>query len=223
MTSLLSYERSGGLRPADDERLVVEGDGAYAVVRTVGGQRVGRFAGTLDAAQLTGLRVAVSAVDADLSMPADLDGARESYVVAGGTANVGDHARPEGAWGDVVALVRPLLDTLSAVGHQAGLMVKANPGAVQLLAVGDEPFEVDTGGIELTVVAARADGGTAERYDAPAGSPSLAAASPGWHHVVELPKRFDIPPGGYLRVTVVVPVRRAGRTTPHRLFVALPG
>jgi hypothetical protein len=221
--TLVSYHRGGGLAPADDESMVVADDGTYTVVRTVGGPRVGHFAGRLEPGELEALSAAVGGVSGDVSTPGDLDGARERIDVAGGIAQIGDHDRPEGAWGELVALVRPLLDRLSTSGQTAGLLLKANPTKVQVQSVGDEVFDIDTGSLGLTVVAARSDGGTADRYDAPRGASSFVTAGPGWHYVIDLPRRVDPPPGGYLRATVAVPVRRAGRVVTHRLFVAVPG
>lgn len=58
--SLIEYQRSGGRAPANDERLVIEGDGRFVLRRTVGSSRVGSFAGELPAAKLKTLKKQVA-------------------------------------------------------------------------------------------------------------------------------------------------------------------
>jgi len=61
--TIASYRRAGGHAPADDESLEIAVDGRFDLVRTVGGPRVGRFAGTLSAQGLAALTRLMATAD----------------------------------------------------------------------------------------------------------------------------------------------------------------
>ena len=109
--ALVRYGRTGGRPPRDDESMVIEEDGTFEGRRTVGGARVGTFAGRLAAGRLRGAprgRRVRRRPAGDVEVTTPLDGATETVEVAGHTARMGSNERPTGPW-------KPLVESLRAL------------------------------------------------------------------------------------------------------------
>jgi hypothetical protein len=228
---LVRFSRAGGRPPADDERIEVRADGSFAAHRTVGGARIGSFAGRLPERELGAMTDEVAACRglAALWIETPRDGATETVELAEAdevAASLGSNARPPKPWAALVERLRDLLD--GATAHpDAALELVADAGGARLVAAGPGSIEVDVATTEVRLVHLDATGVPAWRWGVATGDPATAThrwepTAPGWSR--ELP--FEAPPalaaGEWLQVWVFVtlrsPVVRRGR-----LFVAVPG
>jgi hypothetical protein len=76
--SLVQYQRSGGRSPANAERLDIEEDGAFRLLRAVSAGRAGSFAGTLPPQTLTALKKRIAEAS---GTPLKLERSQPSQVV----------------------------------------------------------------------------------------------------------------------------------------------
>ena len=163
---LVVYRRSGGRQPSDDERLDVWPDGRFDARRTVGGRRIGRFAGQLDASAVSDLQAAADAVAAagDLAIDTPMDGATVSLLAAGHEVRVGSNEQVEGPWGVLLAAVKALLDGPVPAEPEAAIELDATTATATLRHVGAEPIEVDTGSVTIRAVRLDAQGAVLGRW-----------------------------------------------------------
>ena len=155
---LVRYARGGGRTPADDESLEIAEGGGFEARRTVGGARVGRFAGTLPGSTLRGLGSSIRAVAGadDLAMPTPRDGATETIEVEGRTAQLDGNARPPEPWKGLVTKLRRLLDERVLESPVAAL--ELSPDGTRLAHLGTEALGVDPTSIAVRRVALAPNG-----------------------------------------------------------------
>jgi hypothetical protein len=147
---LVRFRRSGGGQGGYNELLEIGGDGTFAMDRRYSGTRAGAFAGRLGGGDDRRLRQLVDAATADQSDTApdrdetvrDTPGApppavqpessndRIELVATARTFDIYDE--PDGPWGELLALLRDLLETL----------VDQPRAALELAVGGDAPRAV---------------------------------------------------------------------------------
>ena len=233
---LVAYRRSGGREPADDERLDVWPDGRFAARRTVGGRRIGRFAGQLGDGALSDLGSKASAVAAagDVAVPTPMDGATVSVLVGGREARVGSNEQIEGPWGLLISALKGLLDGDAVARPVAALELMASASEASLRHVGSEPLEVDTSSVAVRAVRLDAQGLVLGRWQGSAApaqvedtrtttTPTWTTTAPGWE--LELPFRhgLELTRDDWLQVWVTLAVRDGGEQRRGRLFAAISG
>lgn len=215
MTALvhaISYRRSGGRAPGEDERLEIGIDGAFELWRTVAIGRVGAFAGNLDEGALDELsRLASAAVDAGSDAAASgepVRGRALEELTVGATAVVVTAGPLSEPWEVLIRAVRRLVHertdkpvaaleallatdastlTLEVVGSD-GLGLDLGRGTVDLHALADG---VATASAQTDLAPFAPGGGGAD--DGPSAAPTslddaIAASTP------------DCPPGWSLEV-----------------------
>jgi hypothetical protein len=233
--ALIVYRRSGGREPSDDERLDVWADARFEARRTVGGRRIGRFAGELDGTAVTELQSATQAAGAagDLAVTTPVDGATVSLLAAGHEVRVGSNEEVEGPWGGLLAAVKALLDGPVLTHPVAAIELDASSRQATLGHVGGEPLEVDPGTITVRAVRLDAHGAMLGRWhgstapaqaeDASMPGPAWAEAAPGWR--LELPFRhsLELTETDWLQVWVTLRLREDGERRTGRLFLAVSG
>jgi hypothetical protein len=233
---LVSFRRSGGREPSDDERLDVWPDGRFEARRTVGGRRIGRFAGELDEADLADLegKAAAAAGAGDVNVATPMDGATVSVIVAGAELRAGSNEPLDGPWGDLVGGVKSLLDGPVLGAPVAGLELDATASQAVLRHIGDAPLEVDTASVAVRAVRLDAQGAVLGRWQGTAApaqvedAPRTAAATwvtadAGWE--LDLPFRhgLELTLDDRLQVWVTLQVRDASERRSARLFAAVSG
>jgi len=189
--TLVSFRRLGGRPPADDEAVTIAVDGTFTAHRTLGGRRIGRFAGTLPAATLRALTREVEAVAAadDVAIPTPADGATETVRLGRrDRAKAGSNERLPKPWAALVGRLRAVLRDEVVEWPVAALELQdASDGGVRLAHIGTEPLELDLAGASWQVTrldaqqlpVARTNG----TLDAAAAGEALGAwtrAVPGW-------------------------------------------
>jgi hypothetical protein len=216
--SLVTFDRVGGRPPADDEAVTIAVDGTFTAHRTLGGRRIGRFAGSLPPATLRALTRDVDGVaDADdVAIATPADGATETVRI-GRRARVrlGSNERPPGPWAALVGRLRDVLREVVVESPIAALELQdTDDGGVRLAHAGTEPLELDLAGaswqatrLDAQQVPVARTGGA---IDAAAAGEALGAwtrAIPGW--TLDLPVREAASPadGSGLQVVVYVTVR----------------
>jgi hypothetical protein len=113
---IASLRRLGGrVPPADNEHLDVAPDGGFRMWRSANTAVAGRFAGSLDGAELAALveEARAAAAAGDLEAQAFPDDAIERVEVGGARAVMGGASRLEGPWAALVAHLHRLLDELT--------------------------------------------------------------------------------------------------------------
>jgi hypothetical protein len=146
----ITYRRAGGRPPTDDERLRIDADGTYSLVRTVAAEAVGRFGGQLPegSPDLQALATAVlSAGDLDLRIPPDAPVERIS--VGERSAVLPTSAEPSAPWGSLVAGLRLLLREGQRQPLAALVLESDGPDHVRLRHAGPEPLDLDLSGLVI--------------------------------------------------------------------------
>lgn len=188
---MLQLHRVGGMGTRDNERLVIEDDGAFTLWRTVATATrpptpVGRSAGELSQDNTNAVAVAVAtATGAGPGHPggAHPGSAFDRLTIRRVEAEVPADAHVDGSWADAYSVARRLLREL-AMSPVAGVDLALSGGGSRLIHVGAEPIELDLS--ELVVRAARIeDGAAVDHWESTAAGPSVVVAEPGWFY--ELP------------------------------------
>jgi hypothetical protein len=232
---LVRYQRRGGRPPADDEALEIAPDGAFTARRTVGGGRVGRFAGRLDAAVVDKLSAAVDAVGAgdDLTIATPADGATEVVEAAGRTGQFGSNEKPPVPWKALVDRLRTLLDGEVLEHPVAALEVVATTRTARLGHIGTEPLDVDVASVAVRAVRLDEGGAVLGRWNgslgpvadedtkAAAGAAQRVTAGPGWEQELPFRHGLELAPGDVIQVWVHLRVGD-GKDRNVRLFRAVP-
>ncbi|HYO43977.1 MAG TPA: hypothetical protein VES19_12330 [Candidatus Limnocylindrales bacterium] len=224
---LVRYARGGGRAPADDELLELDADGAYSARRSVGGARIGSFAGRIPPGTLAAVVADAAACRAAgafwLATPRD--GATELIELGGEgevTAEMDANASPDGPWGRLAGRLRGLVDEATA-GPVAGLELIADAGRARLVAVGSEPLEVDPSSVAVRVVHLDGTGGLRGQWQgASVPGEGWTPAAPGWTLDLPFAHGLTAAPGEWLQVWVTLRVRD-GAPRAARLFLAVPG
>jgi hypothetical protein len=236
-TAIVRYVRRGGRPPADDESLEIAGDGSFTARRTVGGARIGRFAGQLDATTIDGLRALVDALATaeDLTIATPRDGATEVIEAGGRTGRFGSNERPPKPWGALVDRLRTALDGTVLEAPLAAIELTATSRRARLRHLGAESLEVDLASLEVRAVRLDAEGAVLGRWQdragpeeiedtVPADASDLAdvvTTEPGWDHALPFDHPLELARGDWLQVWVTLGIRDDGERS-ARLFLAVP-
>ena len=232
---LVRYLRRGGRAPADDESLEIASDGSFTARRTVGGKRIGRFAGRLDKTTIEELRTAVEGVAAagDLAIKTPLDGATEVIEAGGRTGQFGSNEQPKAPWRDLVDRLRSLLDTEIIEHPVAAIELAATTRSARLRHAGAEPLQVDLASINVRAVRLDAEGAVLGRWQGrlravadedtrgATSAPELVTAGSGWEQELPFRHGLELAPGDWLQVWVTLRVRD-DQERAARLFVPVP-
>jgi hypothetical protein len=186
--SRVTFTRLSDAPPPLRETLDVDADGSWRAWRSVG-QAIGRFAGAGDAAAPGHRIVTLAEAATEIDPPGPGDASADTTwdtIEAGGTSlRVPYRATPEGAWGELLAACRGLLDDAITSPKAAIGMTLVAPDRVRLEHRGDEPLPVELGGATVEATVWTADG----TFIA-SGTGRVAAdhvdAGPGWTTDVEL-------------------------------------
>ena len=157
---LVRYGSSGGRPPRDDERLEVTPDGAWTARRTLGGRRVGRFAGELDPDALAALAAEVAAVagSGEVVVPTPRHGATEAVDVAGAAATLGSNEDAPGAWRALVERLRGLVKDEVVASPVAALDLEASVDAARIVQRGPEEVRLEPATLRLRIRRVAPDG-----------------------------------------------------------------
>jgi hypothetical protein len=224
---LARYERAGGRPPADEEWLEIQSDGSFRARRTVGGSRVGSFAGQLPAATIRALERAIAAVadEDDLWTETPRDGATETIDAAGRTAEIGTPRSAKGAWGGLAKRLRDLLER-STDDPLAAVELQASSRAAALVGAGSAPVRLEPASVAVRLVRLDSAGALLGRWDGPAAAPETAIAEPS---SLATGERIDLPfehplelaPGDWLQVWVTLRLHDDDGARDARLFRAV--
>jgi hypothetical protein len=152
---IVRYSRTGGrVPPPDNEGLQIEDDGSFSMWRSIA-PAVGRFAGKLDAGELTKIKSEAkeAAAAGDFSKPPSPDGALDQIDVEGGHASLGSNDYAEGPWSALLEHLRKLLnDLISKPRAAVGLEVASDGRNARLVHLGEKPLAVDLSGLSVRAV-----------------------------------------------------------------------
>lgn len=217
---LVEYRRGGGYPPVDDEMLSVEDDGSFVLLHTVGGPRVGRFAGTVSRQALTGLVKLVERVT-DLTVPPEglPPNVIETVTTARARLSVAAHTNPGAQAAKILRRLRELSDELTAQPVAALEMeVDAAGRSITVRSVGRESVDVGLGAAELgyTLFGEREEFIGSHAIALPPELRLRDQLAPGWSRELPLPDALDFTPKRTLDVKLdfdlfdsARPVRRA--------------
>lgn len=193
-----SFSRLSDAPPPLREQLEVAGDGTFTLWRSVG-EVVGRFAGALpDPDAAAALAAAAAEVDPPPGPQLAPDATVDAVTVAGRQLRTTQHRRPDGPWGDLLALGRDLLDALVDRPAAAIAASLPSPTLLRLEHRGDGVLPVLLGGATVDVRAWSATDLEAQAYADPPEAGSVDAG-PGWSLEVPLPE-LPLPAGTTLAV-----------------------
>jgi hypothetical protein len=186
----------GSQSPALAESAEVADDGAICGWRSVSGDGVGWFGGTLSDAEVRGLRSLVDATGgkAPAPIPPAPGSASETLELEPtgpvAIAGIRDGAQP---WAVLAAAARLLIDRLTDFPRSAVALVPAGEGRAQLVHRGTEPLHLDLSTVELRVTAWRGYYQPAGDWSLVVAGPAEVEAGPGWSYGFDLGP--DIPAG----------------------------
>lgn len=220
----LSFERRGGTPPPDDEALTLADDGSFGARRTLGGPRIGSFAGLLPAAAMRSLRRAVEAAAeaTDATLPTPRGGATEVLRIGGSTLQLGSNETPPRPWRAVLERVRTLFEEEVVATARAALELVADTRSARLVHAGEAPLDVDLGSVLVKVIRVADEGMALGRWNGrPPGSlvdngerlvptPRWVRAGPGWSAPLPFDHPLELAPGDMFQVWVDVPIREEG-------------
>lgn len=185
---IVRFFRTGGLPPSEDERVVTVDDGRYAVWRSTNVEAAGSFAGTLPAEEAQRIQaLAADCVAAgSLFEPPVPDSAVDSIELEGADLQVGQRDRPTEPWGDLLDVLRELLEKTDEPHAAVALEVAADGRTVSLRQRGPSATRLDLS--ELVVRATRQRPGGQREQLAVESPPSDGdvEAEPGWSLELQL-------------------------------------
>ena len=230
MGVIAAYARTGGMPPADDERLEVDADGAWRLWRTMGGERVGSFRGRLSADRrrrlARALEAAQAAPPARTSARARPDGAHEAFR-AGRRVLVVPAGQPvAGGWAPLVRLVRRWSVAFARVPDaEAALGLELRASGPAIVRHGGEPLRVWPPTLHADAYARDAAGivvgrGSVDDDGAPPGG--AVATGPGWSLPVSRLPIPSTPPGGRLEVWAWLDIEGPDGAVTVRLVATAP-
>jgi hypothetical protein len=195
-----SFSRLSDAPPPLREVLDVADDGTFTMWRSVG-EIVGRFAGSIPGAAAAG---ALAADAASAEPPATLELAPDTTVdtvtVGGRTMATTQHRRPDGPWGELLALGRELLDALVDRPAAAIAASLPSPTVLRLEHRGDGTLPVLLGGAVVDVRVWSPTDLVAQVFAEPPDAGQVEVG-PGWFLEVPLPE-LALPAGTTLAVDV---------------------
>jgi hypothetical protein len=149
---LATYHRGGGDPPKDDESLDVEEDGSFVLIRTVGGPRVGTFAGKIPRHAYAALARLVAKAGDFEERPTGLPPhVMESLTTSRADIEVGVRAKTSNPATKLVRRMRELSEDLTAAPVAAlELSVAADGSSITMTSVGSAPVEAAFGQASLT-------------------------------------------------------------------------
>jgi hypothetical protein len=221
------YRRAGGQPPSDAELLDLDG-AEFTLVRTIGGPRVGCFAGRVlgDVVATVDRLAAAVAAQGDLATVPPRDAALETLELGGVRLRGGHHQRPDGAWAEAIALARRLVDELTDSPVAAlGLDVVDDGATARVRHLGDEPVVVDLAGATARADHTAGDGRLLGSWqgDVHPLAVNPVETGPGWALDVGLVHGFTLAPGDVLTVILVFGLVVDGAAVAHRLTNAAFG
>jgi hypothetical protein len=224
---LAEYRRGGGAKPADDEQLRIDDDGSFVLIRTVGGERVGRFAGTLSKRAAAALAKLVDgAEDATVAAEGLPPHVIETVTTAGAHLSVAAQSNPGPAAAKIIRRLRALSEELTAQPVAAlELQVGAGGRSVGLRSVGSEPVDVDFGAAELAVTLFGEDEAliASETIPLPPELGRRQELAPGWSHELPLPEKLTFNPRRTLDVKLDFDLADQGRPVRRARLSAIAG
>jgi hypothetical protein len=204
--TLATYRRTGGGAPSFDEELEIEPDGAFRLLRRVSTDRVGTFAGTLDAPRRDQLIAALDALGTPVLIRPDRPGAVLELVDwAGGSASFPLEADLPPEWQRLRELLQSLVEDLKQ--HPvAALEVRLDDAAdvAVLSAVGDQPITVDFDGavFALSLFGEDEDYLDSTAVAVPADLADGGPLPPGWRRDIQLDHGLPFNPKRTLQLSV---------------------
>ena len=182
--------RTGGFPPPANEKVVTVDDGRLAVWRSTDVSTAGSFVGQLSPAESEAIQaLARRCVEAgDLTEAPAPDAAIDTLMLDGAKAEVGHLDRPDGPWGALLDLLRPLFDRTDQPHAAVGLVVAPAGDGASLRHLGSEVLRIDLSKLRVAAGLRAPAGEVAGAWDnAPAADSGVIDAGPGW--TLELP--FD--------------------------------
>ncbi len=206
MTVIATYSRTGGRLPEDDERLEIDDDGAWRLRRTMGGPRVGTFAGHLGDGRRRELDAALaSAADAPPPKPTRVarDAAREAVRAGEAVVDLAAGRDVNGPWRPLLGLLRTWSEALATPDDaEAALELRLEPDGPVLARLGAAELRTWPATLHVEAYARDADGVVVERASAgPGVEPEgprgeVLTTTAGWTLAPELPRAVAEPAGG---------------------------
>lgn len=199
------YRRQGGMRPPPhDELLLIDDEADFTLWRSVVAAPtqppvMGRFAGRLDADLYARIRQAMhdAAAEGSLMVPIQPDSIVDEIILPGARAVMGTYHRPQDAWGELVALLRPLfVDLIRFPRAVVALEIRDGGRAARLVHQGTDALPLDLGDLRVQAILWK-DYTVLSRWSAPAAGhgASLVQAGPGWSLDLPFEHGFEIAPG----------------------------
>jgi hypothetical protein len=204
---VIALRRSGGMRLLQlHEVLEIAPDGAFSMWRSVSTATpqpapIGRFGGRLADAQVQALSEAAKRATAEGARKWRVipDSPVDRFEVDGAEATLGMRDAGEGAWQELIALVRPLLDELTRA-PRAAIALQLDGGAT-LVHQGTEPLRLDLS--ELAVHAhQRGESRSEGTWSAPRADHGEVVAQPGWRLELPFEHGFEVRSGDRITADV---------------------
>jgi hypothetical protein len=203
---LAAYHRGGGDRPRDDESLEIEEDGSFVLTRTVGGPRVGSFAGKIPPKARAPLARLVATADDFDERPSGLPPhVIETVTTSRADIDVGARAKTRNPATKLVKRLRQLSEDLTAEPVAAlELSVARNGSSITMTSLGSAPVEVDFGQASLTftLFGEGEELLTAGEISAPLDARTRARLDPGWTAELAIKPELEFNPRRTLDVRV---------------------
>ena len=217
MPVIASYARRGGRPPEDDERLEIDDDGSWRLLRTMGGARVGTFAGRLTPDRRRRLAAAIDEAvgAAPPTAPARplRDAAHEAFRAGRASLGIPAGQRVDDGWAPLARLLRQWSGSLaSARDAEGALELRLAPEGPVLARNGDAPLRLWPATVRIDLYARDGDGvivdragvGPGDAGEGPRGEPMTTG--PGWMLALAVPRLPAAPPGGRLEAWVSLDV-----------------
>jgi hypothetical protein len=223
----VAYARTGGRPPVDHEHLRIGADGSWRLWRTMGGSRVGAFAGRLSADRRRRLAAALGEIREGGRSPARRhpDGAAEAFHAGDEVLHVPSGSAVSGEWRRLAHLLRRWSGALREE-PEAALELRPGDGrlAAVLVRLGAGELRVHPETLHVELYARDPDGIIVDRV---ATGEGRMPASPrgegvvtrdGWQLPLEVPRAVETPPGGSVEAWVYLDVAGPYGTVRARLI-----
>lgn len=208
MTVITTYLRTGGRPPEDDEQLDIHDDGAWRLRRTMGGARVGTFAGHLDEERRRELGAALASAEGAHPPEAEVaarDAAREAVRAGEARIDLAAGRDIDGPWRPLLELLRRWSGALATADDaEAALELRLEPDGPILARLGAAELRTWPATLHVDVYARDADGVVVGRASAgPGVEPEgprgeVLTTTSGWMLAPELPRAIQEPASGTL-------------------------
>jgi hypothetical protein len=204
---MITYQRTGGfIPPHNNEKLQIEDDGTFSLWRSaatasIPPSPVGSFAGSLEPALHARIQAAAQAAAAagNLTVRPKPGSVMESIALAHAKASLGIHDQPDGPWGTLIGLLRPLLGDLTRFPRAAlALEVLDGGRAARLVRRGPEAMRLDLSHLKIEAILWRGDA-IESRWSAPAQAADASLAA-GTDWTMDLPFQHGFTAGPGSRV-----------------------